>query len=132
MVRDVLDGHMLGQVQDIPDQRLGVAAPRLGKADVDLPHGLALAALHPRQIDDDPGQVDAEGNIAEPAGLAAAANHLPRTAGRTAAMLRLRLQEEQHHATAEFRLRQRVAADAAGVIQQTRGHADLSGLELLT
>jgi hypothetical protein len=53
MVDDVLDRHVLSQVQNVAGQVLGVAATGLGKADLDLPDHLALAALDAGQVHND-------------------------------------------------------------------------------
>ena len=54
-IGDILDCHTPSELQRVLGPVFGEATPSIGKADLDLPNGPAIAALHARQSGDDDG-----------------------------------------------------------------------------
>src|SRR5262249_5370576 len=124
----ILDGHEPAQLQGIAGERLGIAAARFGKIQLDLPDPAAGRTRHAGDGVDYGDRPVADRHGAEAAFDLAAGGDLGGTTRRTAALIERLGNVELDPALDVGGAGIGVAADPKGVIQQTRGHAATSVL----
>src|SRR5512135_2829465 len=113
------------QLQRVPLEGGGGAAPRVGEGDLDLAHRTARLAFDARDGQGNECRPTPDGHGSE-ATLDPTARLDPgRPAGGAAAGLGLLVDGEDHLAVLVVGAGVLIAADAEGVIQQAGGHADL-------
>jgi hypothetical protein len=125
MLGDVPDGHVAREFQRVPLKALGVAAPRVGEADLDLADGATGPAFDARDGQDRGRGPTADGHETEASFDRASRLDVSRATGRTAAGLGFLVDGEDGLAALIVGAPVVVAADAECVIQQAGGHADL-------
>jgi hypothetical protein len=117
MLRHILDGHALGQLQDVSLEGVGVPAPLVGEVDGHLTDLATIGTAHPRHLQHDLDGTGANGETAKTTYLKPPPNHPPRAARGTAKISSFLTDREDHLAAFIRGLDIMVAANPKPMIQ---------------